>query len=166
MGGIGSGLRLALTGISDMRWGIAIASVGMCQDCLDRCVEYVKTRYQFGKPIGSFQLVQGILADMAIEIEAARYLVYHLAWMKDQKMRHRKETSIAKLFAVEMAMRITGHAIHLHGAYALTDDLPLEQRFRTAPLPNIYGGTAEVHRLLIGRELTGIDALGGAAGGH
>ncbi|MFC1974613.1 acyl-CoA dehydrogenase family protein [Chloroflexota bacterium] len=159
MGEIGTGLRLVQTGISDMRWGIATASVGMAQDCLDRCVEYVKQRHQFGRPIASFQLVQEMLAEMAIQIEAARYLVYHLAWLKDKGMRHRKETSMAKIFATEMAMRIPGIAMHIYGGYGLTDDLPFEQRYRTAPLPAIYGGTTEVHKLTIGRELTGINAM-------
>ena len=159
MGELGKGLRLALSGISDMRWGIAAATVGMAQDCLDRCINYVQTRHQFGRAIGSFQLVQGILADMATEIEAARYLTYHLAYLKDNKLPHRKETSMAKPYATEMAMRVTAAAIHLHGAYATTDDLPLEERYRTAILPTIYGGTSEMHRLFIGRELTGIDAI-------
>ncbi|MFC1845961.1 acyl-CoA dehydrogenase family protein [Chloroflexota bacterium] len=159
MGEMGKGLRLALSGITDMRWAIAAATVGMAQDCLDRCVSYVQTRKQFGKPIGSFQLIQSTLADMAIEIEAARHFTYHLAYLKDKKLPHRKETSMAKLYATEMGMRVTAKAVRIHGAYATTDDLPLEERYRTSILPTIYGGTSEMHRMFIGRELTGLDAI-------
>jgi alkylation response protein AidB-like acyl-CoA dehydrogenase len=159
LGQKGEGLSLALPALDDMRWGIAAASVGMAQDCLDRCIRHAQTRNQFGRPIGKFQLVQAILADMATEIEAARYLTYHLAYLKDQNLPHGKESSMAKLYATEMAMRVTSAAIRLHGAYATTDDLPLEERYRTSVLPPVYGGTSEMLRLNIGQELTGLDAI-------
>jgi butyryl-CoA dehydrogenase len=159
VGEVGDGLRLVQLGINIMRLYIAICAVGMAQGCLDMCVEYSKNRYQFGKPIASFQLVQATLADMATEIEAARWMCYHLAYLKDKGVSHRKETSMTKLFATEMAGRVTTKAVHLHGAYACSDDLPLETHFRGGPVSTTVGGTSEVHRLIIARELTGINAI-------
>jgi len=159
LGEVGKGLTISLTGIGDMRYTIAASTVGMAQSCLDACVSYAKQRQQFNRPIGSFQLVQGMLADMAVQIEAARYLVYHAGYLKDKGLPNRKEVAIAKLFATEMAVRITTEAIRLHGAYGYTDDLPIERYHRTSIGATIYGGTSEIQRLTIGRELLDISAF-------
>jgi alkylation response protein AidB-like acyl-CoA dehydrogenase len=159
IGEIGQGLRASITGISDMRYTIAASSVGMAQSCLDICIDYAKQRIQFGKPIGSFQLIQGIIADMAVQIEAARQLVYHTGYLKDKGLPYRKELAIAKLYSTEMAIRVTNDAIRLHGAYGFTDDLHLERCHRTSIGPTIYGGTSEIQRLSIGRELLDINAF-------
>lgn len=159
IGDVGRGLGIALRGVEDMRLTIAAASVGMAQSCLDLCIEYAKVRSQFGRRIGSFQLVQGTLADMAMQIDAARYLTYHAAYLKDKKTTHRKEIAFAKLYATEMAVRVTTDALRLHGAYAYTNDMPIERCYRTAIAPTIYGGTSEIQRLTIGRELLDINAF-------
>jgi alkylation response protein AidB-like acyl-CoA dehydrogenase len=107
VGVVGKGMRIALQSIGNARLGIAAGCVGGAQRCLDACLKYAQERYQFGKPIGSFQLVQGVLADMATELEAARYLTYHAAVLKSKGLPHNKETAMAKYNASEMLVRAT-----------------------------------------------------------
>ncbi len=159
VGEIGRGLQNGLTGIDTARLFIAASAIGMTQSCLDACVKYAKERYQFGKPIASFQLVQETIARMAAEIEALRWLVYYVGELKSKGLHHAKELSSAKWLATELAVRASAEAIRLHGAYGCTDDFPVEHHYRDAVLSTILGGTTEMHKLTIGRELLGISAI-------
>jgi alkylation response protein AidB-like acyl-CoA dehydrogenase len=158
VGQIGRGLQNSLIGIDTARLFIASGAIGMAQSCLDACIKYAKERYQFGKPIASFQLVQGVVARMAAETEAARWQVYYAAELKSKGLPHARELSSAKWLASELAVRVSAEAIRLHGAYGCTDDFPVEHHYRDAILSTILGGTTEMHQLIIGRELLGINA--------
>jgi len=131
----------------------------MAQSCLDACIKYTKERHQFGKPIASFQLVQEAIARMEAEIEAIRWLIYYVSDLKTKGLRHAKEISSAKWLATELAVRASAEAIRLHGAYGCTDDFPVAHHYRDAVLSTILGGTTEMHKLTIGRELLGINAM-------
>jgi len=159
LGQIGRGLQNALVGIDTARLFIAAGAVGMAQSCLDACIKYTKERHQFGKPIASFQLVQEAIARMEAEIEAIRWLVYYVSDIKTKGLRHAKELSSAKWLATELAVRVSAEAIRLHGAYGCTDDFPIAHHYRDAVLSTILGGTTEMHKLTIGRELLGINAM-------
>jgi len=155
----GAGLKNALTGIDTARLFIAGACVGLAQSCVDSCVKYAKERQQFGRPIASFQLVQEKIAQMAAETEAIRWLVYHTADLKRRGLPHSKEMSMSKWLASELGVRVSAEAIKVFGAYGCTDDYPVEHHYRDAILPVVSAGTNEMHKLLIGRELLGIDAI-------
>jgi len=159
IGDIGRGLQNSLVGIDTARQFISSGAIGMAQSCLDACVKYAKERFQFGRPIGSFQLVQETLARMQAEIEVLRWQLYYVADLKTQKKPHAKEMSALKWLASELAVKVSTEAIKLHGAYGCTDDFPIEHHYRDAILSNILGGTCEMHKLTIGRELTGLNAL-------
>jgi glutaryl-CoA dehydrogenase (non-decarboxylating) len=159
IGQIGRGLQNSLVGIDTARLFIAAGGIGMAQSCLDACIKYTKERYQFGKPIASFQLVQETIARMEAEIEATRWQVYYAAELKSKGRPHAKELSAAKWLATELAVRVSAEAIRLHGAYGCTDDFPVEHHYRDAILSTILGGTTEIQKLIIGRELLGINAM-------
>jgi len=159
VGQIGRGLQNSLIGIDTARLFIAAGAIGMAQSCLDACIKYAKERCQFGKPIASFQLVQEVIARMQAETEAIRWQVYYAAELKSKGLPHAKELSSAKWLATELAVRASAEAIRLHGAYGCTDDFPVEHHYRDAVLSTILGGTTEMHKLTIGRELLGINAL-------
>jgi butyryl-CoA dehydrogenase len=159
IGQIGRGLQISLTGIDTARLFLSAMGIGMAQSCLDACIKYTKERHQFGKPIASFQLVQETIARMEAEIEAVRWQVYYAGELKSKGLRHGKELSAAKWLATELALRASAEAIRLHGAYGCTDDFPVEHHYRDAILSTILGGTTEIHKLIIGRELLGVNAL-------
>jgi alkylation response protein AidB-like acyl-CoA dehydrogenase len=159
VGQVGRGIQNSLTGIDTARLFIAAGAIGMAQSCLDACIKYAKERYQFGKPIASFQLVQGVISRMQAETEAVRWQVYYAAELKSKGSPHRKELSSAKWLATELAVKASAEAIRLHGAYGCTDDFPVEHHYRDAVLSTILGGTTEMHKLTIGRELLGINAM-------
>jgi alkylation response protein AidB-like acyl-CoA dehydrogenase len=159
IGKVGWGIQNSLIGIDTARLFIAAGAIGMAQSCLDACIHYAKERYQFGKPIASFQLVQEVIARMQAEIEATRWQVYYAAELKSKGAPHTKELSAAKWLASELAVRVSAEAIRLHGAYGCTDDFPVEHHYRDAVLSTILGGTTEIHKLTIGRELLGINAM-------
>ena len=159
IGGIGRGLQNALIGIDMARVFISASAIGMAKSCLDSCVTYAKERSQFGRSIGAFQLVQETLARMQAEIETIRWQVYYAAELKSKGAEHAKELSAAKWLSTELAVRVATEAIKLHGAYGCTDEYPVEHHYRDAILSNILGGTAEMHKLTIGRELLEINAM-------
>jgi butyryl-CoA dehydrogenase len=159
IGKIGGGFQNTLAGIDTARLFISAGAVGMTQSCLDACVKYAKERVQFGRPIGSFQLIQETIARMAAEIQAIRWSVYYVAELKRKGLPHRKELSSAKMLASEMALRISAEAVRLHGAYGCTDDYPVAHHYQDAMLTTILGGTSEMHILTIGRELLGLNAM-------
>jgi alkylation response protein AidB-like acyl-CoA dehydrogenase len=133
--------------------------VGICQGCVDASVRYSKERQQFGRPIASFQLVQAMIADMAVETDAARMLVWRAGFLKDTGKPNTTETSVAKLYATEAAIRCANTAIQVHGGSGYVDDYPVERYLRDVRVTTLYEGTSQIQKLIIGRSLTGINAL-------
>jgi len=156
---VGKGLKLALGGITNMRIAISAYGVGVAQRCIDLCVKYAKGRSQFKKPIGSFQLIQGLIAEMVVETEAARLLSRSAAFKREKGKPAIKEVSMAKLFSTEMAVRTTVKAIRIHGGYGGNEDYTVERLNREMINFLAPGGTCEVHKLTIGRQVLDLDAL-------
>ncbi|HXD67248.1 MAG TPA: acyl-CoA dehydrogenase family protein, partial [Solirubrobacteraceae bacterium] len=159
LGEIGDGFKIAMTSLESGRYSVAAGCVGICQGCLDYSVNYAKERQQFGRPIASFQLVQAMLADMKVETDAARMLVYRAAYLKDTGQPNSTETSVAKLYATEAANRCATTAIQVLGGSGYVDDHPVERYFRDVRVTTLYEGTSQIQKLIIGRALTGINAL-------
>ncbi len=153
LGGEGEGFKIAMSTLDGGRIGIAAQAVGIARAALEDALAYSKERRQFGQPICEFQAIQWMLADMASEIDAARLLTWRAAWMKDRKMRHSKESSMAKLYASEAAMRAAGKGIQIHGGYGYIKEYPAERHFRDAKITEIYEGTSEIQRLVISAAL-------------
>jgi alkylation response protein AidB-like acyl-CoA dehydrogenase len=135
------------------RISIAALSVGTAQGAYEAALKYSKQRKQFGRPISEFQSIQNKLADMATEIDAARLLTYRAGWMKDHGQRVTKESSMAKLFASEIAVRATSEAVQIHGGNGFIKDYPVEKFYRDVKLCTIGEGTSEIQRLVIARQL-------------
>ena len=152
----GEGFRTFLKILDGGRISIAAMAVGLAQAALDAAVPYAQTREQFGKPIGSFQGVAFMIADMATEIEAARALVWKAAWLKDQGRDFALAAAEAKLFASEVSSRATNAAIQVHGGYGYVTDYPVERFMRDAKLTEIGEGTSQVQRLVIARRILGL----------
>jgi alkylation response protein AidB-like acyl-CoA dehydrogenase len=149
----GEGFRVAMSALDHGRLGVAAGALGVGQACLDACVAFAKERRQFGQRIGDFEMIQATIADMVADIEAARLLVYHAAWLKDQGQKARRETSIAKLFAVEAAVRAANEAVLLHGGRGYSNEYPVERYYRDIKGLQIYEGTAHIQRIVIARDL-------------
>jgi alkylation response protein AidB-like acyl-CoA dehydrogenase len=149
----GQGFIQAMRVLDGGRISIAALAVGTAQGAYEAAVRYSKERYQFGKPIAEFQAIQFKLADMATEIDAARLLAYRAAALKDQGKATTKESSMAKLFSSEMAVRVTEQAIQIHGGYGYIKDYPVEKYWRDSKLCTIGEGTSEVQRLIIARQI-------------
>jgi butyryl-CoA dehydrogenase len=149
LGEEGEGFKIALGTLDGGRIGIAAQAVGIAQGALDAALKYAKERQQFGQPISNFQAIQFYLADMAMEIDAARLLVYKAAWTKENRKRYSLEAAQAKLFASEMAQRVTNKALQIHGGYGYTRDYDVERYFRDARITEIYEGTSEIQKLVI-----------------
>jgi butyryl-CoA dehydrogenase len=159
LGGIGDGFKVAMSALDSGRFSVASGCVGVMQGCVDACVSYAKEREQFGKPIGSFQLVQAMIANIIVDMEAARGLAWRAGVLKDQGKPSTTETSIAKLFATEAAVRTANTAIQVHGGSGYVDDHPVERYFRDVRVTTLYEGTSQIQQLIIGRAATGINAL-------
>lgn len=155
---VGRGLHATLHGIDTARLFIAAGALGMTQCCLDACIKFANERSQFGKPIGSFQMVQDTIATLAAELMAVRWQVYYAADLKSKNLPHAKELSAAKILASDLAVKAAEEAIRVHGAYGCTDDYPVARHYRDSILTTILGGTREMHKLTIGRELLGLNA--------
>ena len=149
----GMGLKIALSGLEGGRIGIASQAVGMARAAFDAALAYSKERQSFGQPIFNHQAVQFKLADMATQIEAARQLIWHAASLKDAGQPCLKEAAMAKLFASEIAERVCSDAIQVFGGYGYVSDFPVERIYRDVRVCQIYEGTSEVQRILIGRAL-------------
>jgi alkylation response protein AidB-like acyl-CoA dehydrogenase len=156
LGPKGDGFRMFLMVLDGGRISIGALAVGLAQAALDAAVPYAQTREQFGRPIGSFQGVAFMIADMATEIEAARSLVWKAAWLKDQGRDFGLAAAEAKLFASEVSSRATNAAIQVHGGYGYVTDYPVERYFRDAKLTEIGEGTSQVQRLVIARRILGL----------
>jgi len=153
LGAEGQGLKIALSGLEGGRIGIASQAVGMARAAFEAALKYSKDRVTFGQPIFNHQAVQFKLADMATQIEAARQLIWHAAALKDAGQPCLKEAAMAKLFATEMAERVCSDAIQVHGGYGYLSDFPVERIYRDVRVCQIYEGTSEVQKILIGRAL-------------
>jgi butyryl-CoA dehydrogenase len=149
IGAEGQGYRYALSALDGGRIGIAAQATGIAQGAFDQALAYAKEREAFGHPIAEFQAIQFMLADMATEIDAARLLVRRAAWKEDAGERFSSDASIAKLFASEMATRVTHKAIQIHGANGYSREYPVERMYRDARVTEIYEGTSEIQRLII-----------------
>ncbi len=159
LGRVGDGFKVAMSALDSGRYSVAAGCVGICQGCVDASVEYSKDRMQFDRPIASFQLVQQMIADMVVDAEAARALVWRAGWLKDTGKPNTTETSIAKLFATEAAVRSANTAIQVHGGSGYVDDYPVERYLRDARVTTLYEGTSQIQKLIIGRAATGINAM-------
>jgi butyryl-CoA dehydrogenase len=159
LGELGQGFANFLKTLDAGRIGVGALSLGVAQGALDEAIAYTSTRKQFERPIAAFQGVHFQLADMATEIQAARHLVYHAAWLYGQGKPHKREAAMAKLFASEACMRTTTKAVQLHGGYGYTADYPVERMMRDAKVGEIGEGTSEIQRMVIARQLLG-DVLG------
>lgn len=152
LGELNGGFKIGMTTLDGGRIGIAAQAVGIAQGALDEAVKYAKEREQFGRPIGKFQAIQWMLAEMATKISAARFLVLRAAFLKDYERPFSKESAMAKLYASKIAMEVANNALQIHGGYGYTKDYPVERFFREAKITEIYEGTSEVQRMVIARE--------------
>jgi len=155
LGERGEGFKVAMSALDHGRLGVAAGALGVAQACLDACVEFARARRQFGKRIGDFQMIQATLADMAADVDAARLLVYRAAWLKQQGLPTTKETSIAKLFATEAAVKAASEAVLIHGGRGYSNAFPVERYYRDIKGLQIYEGTSHIQRIVIARELLG-----------
>jgi butyryl-CoA dehydrogenase len=153
LGAEGAGYRIALANLEAGRIGIAAQAVGMARAALEHALAYARERVAFGKPIAEHQAINFRLADMAVQIEAARQLAWHAASLRDAGEPCLKEASMAKLFATEMAERVCSDAIQIHGGYGYVSDFPVERIYRDVRVCQIYEGTSDIQRMVIGRAL-------------
>ena len=160
----GHGFRIAMATLDGGRIGIAAQAVGIAQAAYDVALAYSKERMAFGHPISEFQAIQHKLANMSMEIDAARLLTYHAAWLKDAGRPHTEAGAKAKLFASEMARRQTAEAIQVLGGYGYTKEFPVERYYRDAKVTEIYEGTSEIQRLVIARSILHDKSATDAAG--
>jgi butyryl-CoA dehydrogenase len=159
LGEVGDGFKVAMSALDSGRYSVAAGCVGICQGCLNASVEYAKEREQFGRAIASFQLVQEMIADITVDTDAARHLVWRAGWLKDTGKPNTTETSIAKLYATEAAVRCANMAIQVHGGSGYVDDYPVERYLRDARVTTLYEGTSQIQKLIIGRAATGVNAM-------
>ena len=159
LGDVGAGFRVAMSALDHGRISLGAGCVGIAQGCLDASLAYAKSRQQFGRPIAGFQLVQELLADIAVETDAARLLVWRAAATADRGEPYTTEASIAKYFASETAVRAANAALQAHGGYGYVDEYPVGKYLRDARVTTLYEGTSQIQKLLIGRALTGESAF-------
>ena len=159
LGEVGEGLKIALNALDSGRYSLAAGCTGISQACLDAAVRYADERVQFGRKISSFQLVQQLLSDIYLDLEASRGLYWKVAWKHDKGERHTIESSVAKTFCSEAAVRNADRAVQVHGGYGYSDEYPVGRYLRDARVTTLYEGTSQVQRLLLGRHLTGESAF-------
>jgi butyryl-CoA dehydrogenase len=159
LGEVGGGFKVAMSALDHGRISLGAGCVGIAQGCLDAAVAYTTERRQFGRSVASFQLVQELLADIAVETEAARLLVWRAAATADRGERYTVEASYAKYFASEVAVRAANAALQAHGGYGYVDEYPVGKYLRDARVTTLYEGTSQIQKLLIGRALTGENAF-------
>ena len=159
LGGEGEGFKVAMSALDNGRISLAAGCAGICQGCLDACVAYATERRQFGKPIASFQLVQELIAEIGVDTEAARLLAWRAAALADAGEAHTLESSVAKYFCSEAAVRAANAAVQVHGGYGYVDEYPVGKYLRDARVTTLYEGTSQIQKLIIGRALTGESAF-------
>ena len=156
---MGGGFKVAMSALDHGRISLGAGCVGIAQGCLDASIAYTKERTQFGRSVASFQLVQELLAEIAVETEAARLLAWRAAALADAHAQHTLESSIAKLYASEVAVRAANSAVQVFGGYGYVDEYPVGKYLRDARVTTLYEGTSQIQKLLIGRALTGASAF-------
>jgi alkylation response protein AidB-like acyl-CoA dehydrogenase len=159
LGKMGEGFRVAMSALDNGRFSTAACAVGIAQGCLEACVAYATQRMQFGRPIGAHQLVQEMIADMAVETQAARLLVWKVAALRDRGEAAGREVSMAKYYASEAAVRAARNAIQVHGGVGYVAEYPVERYLRDALALTLYEGTTQIQKLIIGRDTLGIPAF-------
>lgn len=152
LGKTGIGLKIGLAALDTGRIGIAAQALGIAQAALEEAILYANQRRQFGVPLARHQAIQMMIADMATQVDAARMMVYRAAWMKDNRQPVTKAAAQAKLFATEMAGKVTDLAVQIHGGYGYSKAYAVERYYRDARVTRIYEGTSEVHRMVVARE--------------
>lgn len=153
IGAEGSGFKIIMQSLNEARITLGAKAVGIAQASLDESLKYAKERVQFGKPIGKFQMIQSKLVWMATKIEAARLMLYRAAWMKEHGDDYSMQAAMAKLYATEMAVEVTGEAMQIHGGYGYTSEFPVQRHFRDAKLLTIGEGTSEIQQIIIAKQL-------------
>ena len=153
LGKEGKGFNIAMKTLDGGRIGIASQAVGIAQGAMDEVIQYVKERKQFGRPLAKFQNTQFQIADLQTAVEAARLLVRRAAWKKDMQLPYTVDAAYCKLFAAETAMHVTTKVVQLFGGYGYTREYPVERMMRDAKITEIYEGTSEVQRMVIGGSL-------------
>jgi alkylation response protein AidB-like acyl-CoA dehydrogenase len=159
LGDLDGGFRVAMSALDVGRISLAAGCVGIAQGCLDSAVAYARERRAFGRPIAGFQLVQELLADIAVETEAARLLAWRAASLADAHVKHTLESSVAKLYASEVAVRAANSAVQVFGGYGYVDEYPVGKYLRDARVTTLYEGTSQIQKLIVGRALTGESAF-------
>jgi alkylation response protein AidB-like acyl-CoA dehydrogenase len=159
LGDEGRGIGIAMGALSKGRMSLAAGCVGIARGCLEAAVGYATSRTQFGKPIAGFQLIQDLIAEIAVDADAARLLVWRVADLIDRDRPFATEASMAKLFASEAAVRASNAALQVFGGYGYIDEYPVGKYLRDARVTTIYEGTSQIQKLIIGRALTGVDAF-------
>ena len=159
LGEVGDGFKVAMSALDSGRFSVAAGCVGICRGCVEESTRYATEREQFGRPIAAFQLVQEMLAEIRVKTDAARLLTWRAGMLKDAGKPNTTETSIAKLYATESAIECANTAIQVHGGAGYVDDHPVERWFRDVRVTTLYEGTSQIQKLIIGRSLTGINAL-------
>src|SRR4051795_6335768 len=159
LGQVGEGFKVAMSALDSGRYSVAAGCVGICEGCVQESARYATERRQFDRPIASFQLVQAMIAEMRVKTDAARMLTWRAGWLKDTGQPNTTETSIAKYFATEAAQWCANEAIQVHGGAGYVDDHPVERWFRDVRVTTLYEGTSQIQRLIIGKALTGINAI-------
>ena len=149
----GQGFRIAMNTLDSARPFVGAVAVGLAQAALDEAVAYAKERHQFGQPIASFEMIQSMIADMAMKVDAARLLVYRACWLRDEGVNFTKEAAMAKCYAADVAMEVTTDAIQIMGGYGYSKDYPAEKRMRDAKIMQIYEGTNQIQRLVIANKV-------------
>lgn len=152
----GEGFKICLSTLDNTRLTTAAGALGMAQACLDSSVKYAMEREQFGQKVGTFQMNQEKIADMVLGVEASRWLVYRCAWQKDQGMRNSLETAIAKCFAAETAVKASGYAVQILGAYGYSTEYPVERYYREAKLYQIIEGSSNILKMIIAQDALNI----------
>lgn len=159
VGTLGDAYRIALTDLVSIRVSVGMGAVGLAQAAIDAAIKYAQERKQFGRPIGSFQLVQEMIADMVMMTEAARFFCYQAYYLLGKGEICFREASMAKAFSTEMAIGVTSQAVQIHGAYGISEEYPVERYFRDARTLTFPDGATQIHKLIIGREMLGISAF-------
>ncbi|MEE1787381.1 acyl-CoA dehydrogenase family protein [Streptomyces sp. SP17BM10] len=159
LGAVGKGFGVAMGALAKGRMSVAAGCVGIARACLEAAVRYAGEREQFGKPIASHQLVQELLAGIAVDVEAARLLTWKVADHIERGLPFATESSVAKLYASEAAVRAANNALQVFGGYGFIDEYPVGKYLRDARVMTLYEGTSQIHQLLIGRALTGVNAF-------
>ena len=159
LGDEGKGFAIAMSALDKGRMSLAAGCVGIGQGCVNASVEYAKQRTQFGRPIAGFQLVQQLIADMAVQTQAARMLVWRVADLIDRGRPFAADAAGAKLYASEMSVRAANSALQVFGGYGYIDEYPVGKYLRDARVTTVYEGTSQIQRLIIGRFLTGVSAF-------